>query len=103
MDAPRSPPRARTATASRGRSDQIIPFRGLITDRQLEAETTHSGRAGCRRGWTTHRARPGPHRRPPRPPLAPGVAGPHLHVPVTASPVQTRGDPTYLNAAIEGG
>jgi hypothetical protein len=38
-------------------------------------------------------------RRPehPRPP----DSRPHLHEPVTASPVQTRDDPTYLNAADE--
>ena len=47
IDDHRSPPGARTATASRDRSDQIVLFRGLVTNRQLEVETAHIG--GCAR------------------------------------------------------
>jgi len=41
-------PRARTATAIRDRSDQIVLFRGFVTDRQLEAENAHNGHTGWR-------------------------------------------------------
>jgi hypothetical protein len=68
----------------------------LITDR-LEAETAHNGHTGRRGESTTHRDRCQPDRAPSIPDA--GLAGSHLHVPVTASPVQTHGDPTYLNTA----